>query len=62
MCVTSIWKAPVKAAVALTDTQKHDNGMEEKGAAKEMRNVILLMILVHLVMEKMMHTKTPSTI
>jgi hypothetical protein len=46
-----IWKAFVRAAVDQTDVQKPANGLEEKGAAQEMKHVITLMILLHLMVK-----------
>ena len=55
-----IWKGNVRAVVALKDTQKHVNGLQEKWAAEEKRSVTSLMILSHLILKGLRHTKMKS--
>ena len=50
----------VRAVVALKDTQKNVNGWQEKWAAEEKRSATSLMILSHLMMKGLRHTKRKS--
>ena len=57
MYARGIWKAFVRAAVAQTYIQKPANDLEEIGAARDMKHVITLMILLHSMVKIKMHTK-----
>jgi hypothetical protein len=52
-----IWKAVVRATVAQTDIQKPVNGLEEIGAAQEMKHMITLMMLLHSIVNKKITTR-----
>ena len=59
-CAMDIWKGIVRAVVALKDTQKHVNGLQEKWSAEEKRSVTSLMILSYLIIKGIRNTNRKS--
>ena len=61
-CAMDIWKEAVWEVVAQIDTQNPVNGLEDKWDAKEKKSVTSLMILVHSMIRRLMHTKRKVTL